>query len=70
MTEPIPTRSAETYQEGVCPVQSFVTEAIPVQLGGPIPPREGRPQRGNIPTATAAGTPLAPVPPVPPSPGR
>jgi hypothetical protein len=48
MTEQQPVRSTETYQEGVCPVQSFVTDAIPVRPGDPIPPRYGRPQReGN-----------------------
>ncbi len=36
MRENEPVRSAETYQEGVCPVQSFVTEAIAVQPGDVI----------------------------------
>lgn len=58
MIEQNPVRSAETYQEGVCPVQSFVTDAIPVRAGDPIPPRHGRPRRD--------GAPDVPPPPAPP----
>jgi hypothetical protein len=37
--------NAETLQVGVMPVQSFVSEAIPVVPGMQLEPRRGRPKR-------------------------
>jgi hypothetical protein len=61
MTEQQPVRSAETYQEGVCPVQSFVIDAIPVRPGDPIPPRYGRPRRDGEGTSDSPASPSDPV---------
>jgi hypothetical protein len=63
MSEHTPVRSAETFQEGVCPVQSFVTKAIPVRPGEPMAPRHGRPQRGEAPPTTSPDTAAPPLPP-------
>jgi hypothetical protein len=39
------THSDETYQEGVTPVQSFTSPAIPVTSEAALIPRLGRPRR-------------------------
>ena len=42
-----PEASAETFQEGVVPVQAFTSPAIPVLPGTPLEPRRGRPATGR-----------------------
>ena len=45
---PIPEISKDTYQEGVMPVQSFTTRAIPIVPGMVLEPRLGRPNRSRV----------------------
>jgi hypothetical protein len=39
--------SADTFQEGSAPVQSFVSPAVPVLPGAALEPRRGRPARNG-----------------------
>jgi len=59
--------SSETYFEGVAPLQSFVSQAIPIDPSQPPPVRLGRPVRGrpgegsgNKPNEEMAGEPAEP----------
>jgi hypothetical protein len=45
---PDPDNSAETFQEGMTPVQAFTSKAIPVLPGTPLEARMGRPARGEL----------------------
>lgn len=47
-SRPAPDDSGETYQEGVSPVQSFTTTAIPVGPHTVLEPRRGRPARKRV----------------------
>lgn len=56
MAENTPKHSAETFQEGVTPVQAFVVTVIPPSQGAPPEERRGRPVRPiqNPPQGPAA----------------
>lgn len=47
MNDDKPESSADTFQEGVTPVQTFSSPVIPVTPGMVLEPRRGRPQRGQ-----------------------
>jgi hypothetical protein len=47
MSEPNREHSANTYQEGVLPVQEFTARVIPVAPGEVVAPRLGRPRNGR-----------------------
>jgi hypothetical protein len=47
ISNPAPEMPAETFQEGMQPVQEFTSRAIPVLPGAALAPRRGRPARSQ-----------------------
>ena len=63
LTDPAFETSAETYQDGVTPVQAFTSLAIPVPPGATLAPRLGRPIRSGSPAGpNGAGVGAGPIP--------